>query len=324
MYQTVALPLVILLGLLNQFCSLSGMNLLLTGISGFLGRHVTAELSLAGCIQHVISRRPVSHPHLYSVIVHDFMGQGDLAGKMHRPVDAVVHMAHPMGGERQEQIDFAVKSTQALLDFALGHGVKNFVLVSSLSVFDLAALPAYALVGAHTPRLVLDESLPAYAAAKLMQELLVEQAVATGNINAVILRLGLIYDDRAMSNAYAGLIRNRIQLGLSHYGQIPLVNAKRAAQVIVESVSSIAQPGLDIRCVLDPHPWSMQQYRQALIDRGQLRPHGLSLPWWLIDRLCANAEKVARLTRQENKLPELFNPVSRSARLKPLLYWPES
>lgn len=300
------------------------MNLLLTGASGFLGRHVTAELSLAGCLPHVISRRPLSQPNLYSVILHDFMGRDDLAGKLRHPIDAVVHIAYAMGSSRQEQMDFAVKSTQALLNFALGHGVKKFVLVSSLSVFDLAALPAYALVGAHTPRLVLDESLPAYAAAKLMQELLVEQAVATGDINAVILRPGLIYDDRVMSNAYAGLIRNRIQLGLSHYGQIPLVEAKRAAQVIVESVSSIAQPGLDIRYVLDPHPWSMQQYRQALIDRGQLRPYGLSLPWWLIDRLCANAEKVARLTGQEKHLPELFNPVSRSARLKPLLYWPET
>lgn len=298
------------------------MRALLTGASGFLGRHVTAELSLAGCIQHVISRRPLLHPDLYSVIVHDFMGQGYLADKIRHPVDAVLHMAHPMGGSRQEQIDFAVKSTQALLDFALGHGVKNFVLVSSLSVLNLAALPAYARVDGRTPRLVQNVWLPAYAAAKLMVELLVEQAVARRGMNAVILRPGLIYDDKVMSNAYAGVVKGWVQLGLSHHGQIPLVGARRAAQVIVESLSSIAQPGLETRCVLDPHPWSMQQYRQALIDRGQLRPQGFSLPWWLLDRLGAGAEKLARLTGHEKHLPELFNPVSRSARLKPLLYWP--
>jgi len=300
------------------------MNILLTGASGFLGRHVAAVLRHIGCFPHVISRRPLLHPGLYSFIVHDFMGRDDLAGKLLHPIDAVVHIAYAMGAARQEQIDFAEKSTQALLNFAMDRGVKKFVLVSSLSVFDLAALPAYARVDAHTPRLVQDESLPAYAAAKLTQELLVEQAVATGSINAVILRPGLIYDDKVMSNAYAGVVRGRVQFGLSHHGQIPLVGARRAAQVIVESLISIAQPDLEFRCVLDPHPWSMQQYRQALIDRGQLRPYGLNLPWWLFDRLCAGAEKLARLAGQEENLPEVFNPISRSARLKPLIYWPET
>lgn len=281
-------------------------------------------MGLAGYSMQVISRRPLSQLNVYSVVDHDFIGQYQLSAKILHPVDAVVHMAHHMGGSRQEQIDFAVKSTQALLDFALGHGVENFVLVSSLSVLDLAALQAYARVDGRTPRLVQDVGLPAYAAAKLMQELLVEQAVAKRDINAVILRPGLIYDDKVMSNAYAGVVKGWVQLGLSHHGQIPLVGARRAAQVIVESLSSIAQPGLEIRCVLDPHPWSMQQYRQALIDRGQLRPQGFSLPWWLLDRLGAGAEKLARLTGQEKHLPELFNPVSRSARLKPLLYWPET
>ena len=300
------------------------MNVLATGVTGYLGRYVCAEFLRGGCEVTAISRTFPTQDGLPNVVVYDFFNDHDLSAKVSNPVDAVVHMAHAMGGSRQEQMDFAVKSTQALLDFSLGHGVKNFVLVSSLSVLDLAALPAYARVGGRTPRLAQDVGLPAYAAAKLMQELLVEQAVAKRDINAVILRPGLIYDDKVMSNAYAGVVKGRVQLGLSHHGQIPLVRARRVAQVIVESLSSIAQPGLEIRCVLDPHPWSMQQYRQALIDRGQLRPQGFSLPWWLLDRLGAGAEKLARLTGQEKHLPELFNPVSRSARLKPLLYWPET
>lgn len=79
------------------------MNIMLTGSSVFLGRYVTAKLKRTNYVQHAISLRPLSRPDLYSVITHDFMGSDDfLGGNIQRPLDAIVHMAHAMGGSREE------------------------------------------------------------------------------------------------------------------------------------------------------------------------------------------------------------------------------
>lgn len=298
------------------------MNLLITGATGFLGKYVCAEFSLACCTLHVVSRHPLSLPNLQSVIVHDFAGKDVFEAELAGPVDAIVHMAHPMGGSYSEQMTFAVRSTRALLNYALGHGIKTFVLVSSLAVLDLAALPTFGRVDAYTPRLRQAGNLTPYAAAKLAQEQLVEEAAFSGAINAVILRPGLIYDATLMSNACAGLVKGGLQLVIDHDGQIPLVSAQRTAQQMLQTLSTPVAANLAIRLILDDHPWTMARYRQALVERGQLRPGGLVLSWSVLDALAAAADKGAEVLGLRAHLPELFSPSGRAARLKPLVYWP--
>ena len=259
-----------------------------------------------------------------SVVVHDLASAAVFDPVISPPVAAIVHMAHPMGGSREEQTQVAARGTSALLGYAAKHGIRSFVLLSSLSVLDLAALSAYGQVNSHTPRLKPDARLPAYPAAKLAQELLVEQAVASGAIDALILRPGLIYDDTVMSNAYAGLIKNKLQIRVTHDGQIPLVSAQHVARVMVQALSGPLAPGLAIQTVLDPSPWSMQQYQQALIARGQLQPSAWGVPWQLLDGVGALAQAGAGAFGLAHRLPELFRQPGRAARLKPHRYWPSS
>lgn len=297
------------------------MNLLLTGASGFLGRHVTAELSLMDCTQHVISRRPLPHSDYYSVIVHDFMSEVDWARKIRKPIDAIVHIAHAMGTTRDKQMAFASESTRALLAYATTHRVKLVVLISSLSVLDLTSVPAYGQVDSQTPRLRPAAHLSGYVASKLSQELLVEQAVASGAINALILRPGLIYDATVMSNAYAGLIKEKLQLRVGHAGQIPLVSAQRVAAIIRTALSASPTQGLTVQTVLDDSPWSMAEYQQALVARGQFKPSGMTMPWWLANGVGSVVESLAGSVGLRELLPELLKQPSRAARLKPLRYW---
>ena len=303
------------------------MNILLSGGTGFLGQYVSASLGFAGGHTVVISRKQGSGSalsELLSVVVHDLASTEVFDADISQPVDAIVHMAHPMGGAREEQIKVAERGTSALLAYAVKHRVRSFVLLSSLSVLDLASVPAYGQVNSHTLRLNQDASLPAYPAAKLAQELLVEQAVATGALDALILRPGLIYDDTVMSNAYAGLIKNKLQIRVKHAGQIPLVCAQHVADVIVKALSSPLAPGLSIQTVLDQAPWSMQQYQRALLARGRIRSNTLDLPWWLMDGVGALAQAGAGALGLTHRLPELFRQPGRAARLKPHLYWPAS
>lgn len=298
------------------------MNVLATGVAGFLGRYVCTELLLAGCAITAISRRPLLQADLSTVIVHDFVTGGVLNGKLKEPVDTIIHMAHAMGGTYLEQMAFAKVSTQTLLDYAISQQVKKFILISSLSVLDLAPIPAYGWINSRVRRLKPDANLPAYPAAKLAQELLVEQAVASGAIDAVILRPGLIYDETVMSNAYAGLIKNKLQIRAKHAGQIPLVSAQQVARVIVQALSAPLAPGLAIHTVLDASPWSMQQYQQALLARGQLQPNAWGVPWQLLNWAGALAQAGAGAFGLAHRLPELFRQPGRAARLKPHRYWP--
>lgn len=297
------------------------MNLLITGAAGFLGKYLFSELKRAGIGLHAISRKPLTNIKFNSVIVHDFFSDDDLGHKILHPVEAVVHMAHAMGGTRDEQMSFATQSTRALLAYATNHGIKSFILISSLSVLDLAAVSAYGQVDSQTPRLRPAGHLPAYSAAKLAQELLVEQAVAAGAIDALILRPGLIYDATVMSNAYAGIIKKKLQLRVGHAGQIPLVSAQHVARVIVKALSASPTPGLAVQTVLDDSPWSMAQYQQALVARGQLKPGGLPVPWWLANVVGSVVEGVAGPVGLRERLPDLLKQPSRAARLKPLRYW---
>lgn len=298
------------------------MNLLVSGATGFLGRHFCDILIQVGATAQVLSRRPVSLPQNFSVIRHDFGSDDELSVKVTQPVDAVVHMAHAMGSSREEQMAFATKSTRALLDYGISHQVKTFVLVSSLSVLDLAGLPAFAMVNNHTRRLVEGGHLPPYVAAKLAQELLVEHAALESGINAVILRPGLIYDDSVMSTSCAGLFKGSLQIAISHEGQIPLVSARRTAEEILKAVVSFNAFALDTRLVLDEHPWSMQSYRDALIEREHIKSNVVAVPWWMMNFIGSCADMFASSFNYREQLPDLFIQPSRSARLKPLMYWP--
>lgn len=301
------------------------VNILLSGATGFLGQYVATALRLAGCHTVVISRKSVPSVRpgsLISVVAHDLASAAVFDPDISSPVHAIVHMAHPMGGSREEQTQVAARGTSSLLEYAATHGIRSFVLLSSLSVLDLATVTAYGQINSQTPRLKPDATLPAYPAAKLAQELLVEQAVARGAVDVLILRPGLIYDDTVMSNAYAGLIKNKLQLRVDHDGEIPLVSAQQVARVVVRALSAPLTPGLAIQTVLDDSPWSMQQYQEALISRGQLKPNAWNVPWQLLDGAGALAYAGAGAFGLAHRLPDLFRQPSRAARLKPHRYWP--
>ena len=169
------------------------MKVLVTGATGFLGRHVVARLLADRASVAALVRTPNTAvlPAGVEVITGDVSDQPSLELAM-RGVDLVIHAAARVAtsGTWAEFDAANVSGTAAVLAAAQSAGVKRVVHVSSLSVY---AVPADGVT------ITEDSSYEAgagergfYARSKLVADRLALQA-AHGGAPVVVVRPGLLY-----------------------------------------------------------------------------------------------------------------------------------
>ncbi len=168
------------------------MKILVTGGTGFLGRHLIAALCRHGYSLRVLTRKPHAHAWLKEMPRVEVL-QGDLQ----RPetiqgivagCEGVIHAAglFSMWGGAGDFDTINVAGTELLVQEALAAKVERFVYVSTVAV-----------IGKPVPNLIIDELHPphpddAYQASKLEAEKIVLNAVQEG-LPALILRPGAFY-----------------------------------------------------------------------------------------------------------------------------------
>ena len=108
----------------------------LTGSTGFIGRHLLAELPKRGYRVRVLLRRPSEVPAgASSAVIGDIASPHNMAAAL-RDVDMVIHsagLAHAMSGRPED--DYRTINTEATLKLAQAAeraGVKRFVFLSSI------------------------------------------------------------------------------------------------------------------------------------------------------------------------------------------------
>jgi UDP-glucose 4-epimerase len=191
--------------------ALAGRRILVTGGSGFIGRHVVADLSGAGARVRVLDLQPHPDPEVELV-------QGDLAepetlqDALHGGVDGVVHLAavtsvlrsveHPVLTHRTN-----VEGTAMLLEAARQAGARSLVFASTNAVTGPMQGPA--ITGAE----VLQPLTP-YGATKAAGEMLMSAYTASYGLRCVALRLTNVYGPgmQAKDSIVARLMR-AIRLG---------------------------------------------------------------------------------------------------------------
>lgn len=169
------------------------MRALVTGATGFIGRHLVKALLARGdevcaLVRSETRAEPLRRSGV-RVLVADLGAPASLSG-VTDGVEAVFHLASVVRGSAAEFERVDIEGTERLLGEAERSGVRRFVYTGTLSAYPLAASHHGAIIDEHCP---LDGSglLGNYARAKVRAEQLVLDAHRRGRLESVILRLGL-------------------------------------------------------------------------------------------------------------------------------------
>lgn len=256
------------------------MRILVTGASGFIGRHLVERLAREG--------------HAVRALIHDHSGparwpasvdvaRGDVrdAGAMKAATagcEAVFHLAgkaHALTEVRGEEEAYRavnVTGTRNVLEAAVAGGAKSFVFFSSVKA-----------MGEEAPE-CRDESsearpLTAYGRSKLEAEKLVLECGRRTGLGATCLRLPLVYGVGNKGNLFRMIAA--IDRGL--FPPLPPVHNRRSlvhvTNVVDAAVLAVEKPAAHGRCyiVTDGRPYSTCELYELIC-----RALGKRIPRWSV------------------------------------------
>jgi UDP-glucose 4-epimerase len=272
---------------------MSNARILLTGASGFVGRHLLADLAAAGYRLRVATRRRMDvPPGIEQVVVGDLAEPVDwttaLAG-----VDAVVHgagIAHAGPGIPEERYRRVNTEATVALARAAERRVNRFVFISSIRAQSGPVAPTV-LTEADPP-----QPTDPYGRSKLAAE----EALAELDLPWVALRPVLVYGEGVAGNmgALIRLARSPLPLPFGALrGERSLVAVETLAAAI-RHVIALPEAPCRAMIVADPAPVTIPTIITAL-RAGFGRPSGLlSVPQPVLAglfRLAGRSESFTRL-----------------------------
>ena len=266
--------------LVEQAAQSPGMNVLVTGGTGFLGSHLIEQLTRQGDSVRALSRGAQGDEYLRSLGATPVRGDLDDAQSLEPACQGcrvVYHCAAKVElfGDKHDFHQANVAGTQRLIEAAGRSGVRRFVHVSSCAVYlnmlSVRVVAAGKLIDEFTP-VTAPPSWYRYGQTKYESEQVV-QARCSAPMQWTIVRLGHLYgprDRRTMSYVVAALNDSRFRMAGDGSNELTLVYVEDAARALVLSARR-AEAANTILVVVPNSPCTQRAYLDALAD-------GLGLP----------------------------------------------
>jgi 2-alkyl-3-oxoalkanoate reductase len=271
-------------------------EILVTGGSGFLGRHVVHALRERGESVRVLAlpSEDTSSLEMLGVDVHrgDIRDPEAVVAAMNG-AEGVLHLAGMMGPWRpmEEYREVNVTGTENVCRAALAEGAR-VVHVSSWTVYGMGVRE---LVREDRPLRPLREP---YAMTKAEGEISVQRMIAENQLRAVIIRPGTIFGPGSTLNF--GRIADRLRAGRwiivgSGRNALPLVYVSDVVHGLLLALDQPQALG-EAYNIGNDLPLSQREFLTALAREIGARPPRLRVPYRVLYAVAYAAERVAQAT----------------------------
>ena len=226
------------------FATSGAAEVLVTGATGFIGRHLLRRLlEEKDRVRILVRRRPVAefrdNPKV-EVFLGDLGDAASVDGAM-SGIKEVYHLGATVEGEAEDFQCATVVGTQNIIDSCLKQGVEKLIYMSSLSVIDAASAAGN---GAHVKEDFPFEPHPErrglYTQTKLDAERIIAEAVKSRGLRAVILRPGEVMgpDKVFLSGAVGREAAGRVIVLGSGKSLVPLIWVEDLVDAILAAAAS--------------------------------------------------------------------------------------
>lgn len=247
-------------------------RIMVTGASGFLGQAVVQAAREAGSEVVALSRRAGAAEEEVTPVAIDLgdVGAPEALKTALDGVDAVIHTAARMIGTAEEHARDTVGGTAHLTQAMEAGGSKiKLVLVSSIAVYDVAALQDDTLLYEDMRLVQAAEQRDQYAAAKAEQE----RPFRLYQGPKQLIRPGAIYGPNSLWSAQLGFAKGGLVFCPGGKALVPAISVERAAAGLVRA--ALTEGKKEPINLIDPDPPTQAEWLAALGMRKISVPRGL-------------------------------------------------